>query len=418
MILNGSQRGAALKLAAHLLNDIENDHVEVHEISGFSTEDLRSACREADAVAKGTKCQQFLFSLSISPPETERVSLKHYEAAIEKIEAKLGLSGQARMIVFHEKKGRRHAHVVWSRIDVDKMTAINLPFYHNRLKEVSKDLFLEHGWRLPEGLRDRSNRDPRNFTLDEWQQAKRIGKDAYDIKRTFQEAWAVSDTKDAFANALEEKGYVLARGDRRGVVAVDVNGEVYSVAKFTGQKARQVREKLGDAKDLRSVEEAKDHIAENMQPVLSRWQEELAQKTKDLEERQKRARRKLVERQRTERKRLKTKLEERRMREVRMRQARFRAGFKGLWDRLSGEHRKITLQNEAEAWQAHLRDGEQTDHVVFAHLEERRTLQRDQTAERKIMSEQRADLAEDRARFEALRTVRDGVTRDGPEFER
>ena len=338
MILNGSQRGAALKLAAHLLNNIENDHVEVHEISGFSTEDLRSACREADAVAKGTKCQQFLFSLSISPPETEKVSLKHYEAAIEKIEAKLGLNGQARMIVFHEKKGRRHAHVVWSRIDVDKMTAINLPFYHNRLKEVSKDLFLEHGWRLPEGLRDRNNRDPRNFTLDEWQQAKRQNKDTREIKATFQEAWSVSDTREAFAHALEEKGYVLAEGDRRGFVAVDVNGEVYSVAKFAGQKARQVREKLGDPSSLRSVAEAKEHIAENMQPVLSRWQEELAKKKKDLKDRQERDRRKLVERQKTERKRLKVKLEERRVREVKMRQARFRTGFKGLWDRLSGEH--------------------------------------------------------------------------------
>ncbi|WP_207209833.1 relaxase/mobilization nuclease domain-containing protein [Tropicimonas sp. IMCC6043] len=297
MILNGSQRGGALKLAAHLLNLVENDHVKVHEVSGFSTEDLTGAFQETDAIAKGTRCQQFLFSLSLSPPETERVSIEQFEAAIEKAEARLGLSGQARMIVFHEKKGRRHAHVVWSRIDVDKMTAINLPFYKTRLKEVSKDLFLEHGWRLPDGLRDRENRDPRNFTLDEWQQAKRLGKDARDIKRTFQEAWAVSDTGDAFAHALEEKGYVLARGDRGRFVAVDVHGEVYAVPKFTGLRAKQVREKLGDAKDLRSVDVAKAYIAETMQPTLSRWQEELDTRNRKLKDRQERDRRKMVERQ-------------------------------------------------------------------------------------------------------------------------
>lgn len=374
MILNGSQRGGALKLAAHLLNVVENDHVEVHEVSGFNTEDLTGAFPEADAVAKGTRCQQFLFSLSLSPAETERVSVEQFEAAIEKAEARLGLSGQARMIVFHEKKGRRHAHVVWSRIDVDKMTAINLPFYKTRLKEVSKDLILEHGWRLPDCLRDRENRDPRNFTLDEWQQAKRLGKDARDIKRTFQEAWAVSDTGDAFAHALEEKGYVLARGDRGRFVAVDIHGEVYAVLKFTAQKAKQVREKLGDAKDLRSVDEAREYIARSIQPALSRWQTELETKKRKLKDRQERDRRKMVERQRAERQHLKTKLAERRIREVQKRQARFRKGLQGLWDRVRGERRKIREQNELEAWQALQRDQKQTERMIFQHLDERRML--------------------------------------------
>ena len=36
---------------------------------------------------------------------------------------------------------------------------------------------LEHGWTMPEGLNHSHARDPRNFTLAEWQQAKRIGKD-------------------------------------------------------------------------------------------------------------------------------------------------------------------------------------------------------------------------------------------------
>lgn len=32
MIIIASQRGGAAKLAAHLLNDRDNDHVELHEI--------------------------------------------------------------------------------------------------------------------------------------------------------------------------------------------------------------------------------------------------------------------------------------------------------------------------------------------------------------------------------------------------
>lgn len=418
MIMIGNARGNGLKLAAHLMNDRDNDHVEIHDLRGFTADSLHGAFQEADAVSKGTRCQQYLFSLSINPPETESVSIHHFEAAIERAEQLLGLQDQARAIVFHEKRGRRHAHVVWSRIDVLEMKAINLPFYKQRLNDVSKDIFLEHGWRLPNGYLDKRNRDPRNFTLGEWQQAKRAGKDAREIKRTFQEAWSVSDGKEAFAHALEEKGYILARGDRGRYVAVDAHGEVYAIPKWTGLKAKQVREKLRDAKELRSVGEAKTHIAETMQPTLSRWQEELNARKQRLEEKQARQRQELIERQRAERERLKTKLETRRINEVRKRQARFRTGLQGLWDHVRGEHSRIRKDNEREAWEAHLRDREVTDNVVFEHLSERRALQQEHHAERSVMVSQREELRKDRARFESLRSIRNGVSRDGPQHER
>jgi hypothetical protein len=89
---------------------------------------------EAYAVSRGTRAKQFLFSLSLNPPPNENVSVDAFEAAIKTIEQKLGLDNQPRAIVFHEKEGRRHAHVVWSRIDTEKMKAINLPFYKSKLR--------------------------------------------------------------------------------------------------------------------------------------------------------------------------------------------------------------------------------------------------------------------------------------------
>lgn len=104
MILNGNQRGGGLKLAAHLSNKIENDHVELYELRGFCSQTLRGALQEADAIAKGTQCKQYLFSLSFSPPETENVPVANFKTAISEAEQKLGLTGQPRAIVFHEKK--------------------------------------------------------------------------------------------------------------------------------------------------------------------------------------------------------------------------------------------------------------------------------------------------------------------------
>jgi hypothetical protein len=42
----------------------------------------------------------------------------------------------------------------------------------------------------------------------------------------FAEAWRASDNAESLKAALAEKGFYLARGDRRGVVALDHEGEV------------------------------------------------------------------------------------------------------------------------------------------------------------------------------------------------
>ena len=142
MILKGSQRGGAKQLGLHLLKAEGNEHIELHDIRGFISEDVVGALREAEAVAKGTKCKQFLFSVSLNPPETENVRIETFEKAISAIEEKHGLVDQPRVIIFHEKEGRRHCHAVWSRIDAETMTAKPLPFFKNKLMEVSKQLYL------------------------------------------------------------------------------------------------------------------------------------------------------------------------------------------------------------------------------------------------------------------------------------
>ncbi|EKF40103.1 relaxase/mobilization nuclease family protein [Nitratireductor indicus C115] len=66
MILKGSQRGNGQNLAAHLLNVSDNEHVRLHELRGFVSEDLHGAFHEVEAISRGTRCRQYLFSLSLS----------------------------------------------------------------------------------------------------------------------------------------------------------------------------------------------------------------------------------------------------------------------------------------------------------------------------------------------------------------
>ena len=160
MILKGSQRSGARQLAAHLLNSRDNEHVEVHELRGFCADDLQGAFQEIEATSRGTRAKQPLFSLSLNPPPRENVSVAAFEAAIEMAERKLGLQGQPRAIVFHEKEGRRHAHAVWSRIDAEHMKAVNLPHFKRKLQDVARQLYREHGWTMPRGLVAGQQRDP------------------------------------------------------------------------------------------------------------------------------------------------------------------------------------------------------------------------------------------------------------------
>ncbi len=95
MILKGSQRGGAKQLAHHLLKTEENEHVEVHEVRGFMSDDLHGALKEIHAISQGTRCKQFLFSLSLNPPQTENVPIEYFENALKDIEKEMKLEGAA-----------------------------------------------------------------------------------------------------------------------------------------------------------------------------------------------------------------------------------------------------------------------------------------------------------------------------------
>ncbi len=73
MILKGNQRAGGRQMALHLLNSGQNEHVTVHEVSGFMASDVLGALNEAYALSKGTKCKQFMYSLSLNPPQNEQV---------------------------------------------------------------------------------------------------------------------------------------------------------------------------------------------------------------------------------------------------------------------------------------------------------------------------------------------------------
>lgn len=370
MIVKASQRGFARKLGHHLLNVEDNEHIEVHEISGFVASDVLGALDEAEAVAKGTRCRQYLFSISLSPPKGERADIEAFEKALSMIEEKLGLEGQPRVILFHEKNGRRHGHAVYSRI-TPELKAINLPFFKNKMAEVSKQIYLEYGWDLPPGHQDRKLTNPLNYSLAEWQQAKRLDLDPKQIKATLRECWRSVQTKAQFEQALERKGFYLARGDRRGFVAVDWRGEVYSLSRSTGQKRKVLEERLGPPKDLPSVDDTREKIDQQLRERLLSVIDQLREQNEQRLFSQRAKVKRLRDHHRREREALKAQQKLRQNGESRIRQKRLRRGALGIWDRLRGHQAQIEERNRFEAYAAHIRDQAERDDLIYKQMSER-----------------------------------------------
>ncbi|MEM7441561.1 MAG: AAA family ATPase [Pseudomonadota bacterium] len=372
MILEGNERGHGAELARHLLNPRDNDHVTVHAVEGFVADDLYSAFAETEAISGGTQCQKYLFSLSLNPPSDAAVPVDVFEQAIADIERKLGLSGQPRAIVFHEKLGRRHAHCVWSRIDAHQIKAIKLSHYKRKLMDISRDLYRTHDWDIPEGFRDHDARDPTNFSRQEAGQAKRAKRDPKSQKMMFQECWAQSDSRAAFSAALWEQGYLLARGDRRGFVAVDQDGKIWSLSRWCGVKPKELRARLGSEDDLWSVDAAINAFKKLNARAKLRQPERNSER---FEQRLKA----LVERQPSERLELKIEYAIRRDQTRLERKSRLPRGIKAIWARATGRYRDLiqNLATEAEKLQTDDRAEMQT--LIEKHLAERKALEQERT---------------------------------------
>lgn len=438
----GNQRGGARDLALHLLKD-ENERVEVHELRGFASDDLLSALRESQGISRATRCRQHLYSLSLNPPKDAQLTDADFIAAIDRAEQTLNLSGQSRAIVFHEKRGedgllRRHAHAVWCRIDPHKMKAIHMSSDRRRLQSLSRDLFLEHGWDLPRGHLNPLHRDSRNFKLEEWQQAKRARKDPRALKSMFQACWAQSDGRQSFAHALRERGYILAKGDRRGFVAVDHKGEVYPVSRWAGVKAKEVGVRLGDLESLPTVKEAHEEATKAITRRLKELQAEQHSQTKENLRQLASQREAGLEHSRQERASLAQRQAARAAKEEAARQARLRKGLVGLLDRLTGRRRRTLERNRISAARAQLRD--KLERRELNHKQERthRSFKEQAEAERTRHNAVRlelstdikaieAPLSDDKARrreeFKAKRKAESQAragrrARDGPKIER
>ncbi len=266
MVIKGGSVAGAARFSAHLqrtdTNEIRNEVIGMRDVAA---PDLRGAlCEMAALAAACPNCQKPLYQASINTQAHERMTDEQRMKAVDRLEKELGLTGQPRVVVVHEKNdGREHCHVVWSRIDLDKMRVISDSHNYRKHEIVARELEREFGHERVQGAhieRDGKPRPPRTPSHKEIQQGARTGVSPKAAREHLTALWQRADNGKAFADALSQSGWILARGDRRDFVAIDQKGGTHSLSRrIEGATAKDVRARLADLdmSRLPSVAEAR-----------------------------------------------------------------------------------------------------------------------------------------------------------------
>jgi hypothetical protein len=225
--------------------------------------DLSDALRQMELAAKCAGTKRPLYHASINPRADEHLTEAQWAQSIERLESELGLTGQPRAVVAHVKDGREHMHIVWSRIDLEHRRAIRMDHNFRKHESVARDLEREFGHERVQGAhverqgRERPERTPSHA---EMQQAARTGMSPAQAKAQITALWRSTGTGKEFAAALDQAGWILARGDRRDFVLIDGKGGVHSLARrVDGATASDIRARMADVDPatLPSVREAR-----------------------------------------------------------------------------------------------------------------------------------------------------------------
>jgi hypothetical protein len=258
MIIGGGSRSNWRWFSRHLMNGVDNEAVRIAEIRGLPAHTLVDAFEEMRLIASASpQCKNFFYHADINPREDEALSEQQWDRAIDLLEQNLGLDGQSRVVIEHDKNGRVHRHVLWSRIDPDTMRAIpdsNNYAIHMKTADELEKLF---GHERTERGRGPEGPNPANYEVF---RGKKSGIDPYAVKAELTELWRQSDSGHAFAAALDAHGYILARGDRRDFVVIDPAGDEHSLARrIGGAKTAEIRAFMADIdrEALPSVDDAR-----------------------------------------------------------------------------------------------------------------------------------------------------------------
>jgi Relaxase/Mobilisation nuclease domain len=266
VIIKGNPRRAVAFWSRHLTNGEVNERASITDIHGLGGLTVRDCLGELQAIAEGTRTENGFYVASLNPYEDERLTPEQWDKVGEIFRRKMGFENQPYFIVEHEKDGRTHRHIVVGRIDADTMKPIPNDYNYQKHEEASREIEETLGLRHVDSVlvKDRGTERPERRPKD-WE-GFRAGQSKIDpqvMKAEITALYQAADSGQSFKAAVEEAGYLLAKGDRRDFVLIDKAADDHSLGRrIEGAKAKEIRERLSDIDrdSLPSVAEAREQM--------------------------------------------------------------------------------------------------------------------------------------------------------------
>lgn len=253
MIITGTRHNNGATLGKYLMTKGDNEQIAVLQLRGVASRDVQSALVEMDALKHMTKSDKGLYHATINARESEALTPQQLETSLDRMEKEFGLEGQARVVVMHKKGDREHYHAVWSQVDQEKGKNIHIWNSRRRNQAVANALEQEFGHETTNrrGTGDKTSRQ-------DLERAERTGASLQERKDLIRGLWQqYGDDSRRFEIAMQQNGYQLGTG-RRGLVVLDDSGQVYALSRLTGEKKKEVEQKLADIRPgLKDVEQQK-----------------------------------------------------------------------------------------------------------------------------------------------------------------
>lgn len=261
MIIKGKSRGNGKHLARYLLHSSENEKIEVLERDIYAAGNFE-AIADLDFHPSG-RSKKTLYHAQINPQEHEAANMNKqgWLLSVDLLAKELGFENQDRVVVMHEKDGRKHVHVVWERFDLEKGRLISDSHNYRAHERAARAIEqqLGHAQQL-------SSKEHKQFVQDQWKKHK--------------------NNPEEFAREMEKANLPLAHQKpdkekgikRERFVFADAFGNLKQLSKYIGRKEDG---KSYTIKDLKEV--FKGIVLETPQKALEKAKAKIRRVTTEKE---------------------------------------------------------------------------------------------------------------------------------------